>query len=69
MTHEEIRSFIADRLVEIADVLDARRYRLTLVARCVDPEFAPPRNADIMVGDDEIDFICATLERLKKEGS
>lgn len=68
MTREELRRNIAARLVEIADIVGPD-YRLTLVARNIDPAFAPPKNADIMVGDDEIDRVIAALERLEIEGS
>lgn len=68
MTREEIRRCIADRLVEISDVLGPD-YRITLIARNIDPAFAPPKNADIMVGDDEIDRVVDAHMRLEREGT
>lgn len=64
-TRADVRDFLAERLTEIAQLLPPDRYKLTLVARCVDPEFAPPKNADITIGDDDIDDAIAALERLK----
>jgi len=67
MMREELRSLVAAHLADIAEVLPPSRFKLTFVARCIDPDFAD-KNADIFIGDDRPEDAIATIERLIREG-